>query len=73
MLKVITDVVYDKYNPERVFKRGTVLKVNDTERARRMLASAVVAEVPDSEDFVELDPVKEEPKKTTRKRKTSEE
>ncbi len=73
MLKVITDVAYDKYNPERVFKRGTVLKVNDTERARRMLASAVVAEVPDSEDFVELDPVKEEPKKTTRQRKTSEE
>lgn len=58
MYKVITELLYDRYNPERVFKKNEILKVNDPERARNMLARGLVMEVADQKDYIELDPSK---------------
>ncbi len=55
MFKVIYPF-YDINNPEKVFDKNTIIKVNDVNRGKELLDRKVVVEAPDSDDFVEFDP-----------------
>lgn len=75
MYKVVIGLLYDRYNPERTFKKNTVIKVNDPERAKDMLARRVIVPTNDVEEYEEFDPVPTEEevpvKKSSRKKKSS--
>ncbi len=67
----LKSMMYDRYNPERVFLAGSVIKVNDEARASGLLKNGVgIKTIKEANE--ELDPVdggKKVAKKTTRKNK----